>query len=414
MDITQLTSGQPDSPDAVGNSDARDTTQSGQQSDPTVGEVNEKYTQWRNDRRPYESGWFFASAMIRGLQNTRWNPVLNILESRKAPAHRSRDTINLILPKVKAKLSKFLKNRALPIVQSASTDHEDILNAQATTKVLEYLWDKLQLEEKYEEALLWAMQTGKSFWWFYWDETRVAQFKAPEDIMGQSQIHDLPEGDVGVEVGTAFELLVSDPGKTRLAQQPEIMRVKVRLTADVEKQFKLQPGSIESELKESDLFQYQKQIAQLGAKSITGMSANQDRNSDEKSKYTVVKEIFTAPNANYPEGRYAVVAGQKLLKANGPLPYGLATHTNPYPVVEFADTITAGQFWPTTLVDQLIPIQTQYNRIRNTVDENLKLVVNPKVFIPKQANVAKSVWTSEAGEKIYINWQPECRRPLSG
>lgn len=405
MDITQLTAGAADTPDTVGKSqDALDTTSAG--ADALVAEVDTKYGQWRSDRRPYESSWFYSAAMIRGLQNTKWNPVLNILESRKTPSHRSRDTINIILPKVKAKLSKFLKNRALPIVQAASTDHEDILNAQATTKVLEYLWEKLQLEEKYEEALLWAFQTGKSFWWFYWDESRVAQVKKPENILGQAPVVDIPLGDVGVEVGTAFELLVSDPGKTRLAQQPEIMRVKVRLAADVEKQFQLPQGSLKAELKESDLFQYQRQISQLGAKAITGMSAERGVQQDEQNKYVVVKEIFTAPNANFPEGRYAVVAGGKTLKPNGPLPHGLASHTNPYPVVEFVDTLTAGQFWPTTMVEQLIGIQSQYNRVRNTVDENLKLHINPKVFIPKQANVAKNVWGSEAGEKIFINWQP--------
>jgi hypothetical protein len=68
-------------------------------------------------------------------------------------------------------------------------------------------------------------------------------------------------------------MLVSDPGVTRLANQPEIMRVKTVLAADVEKQFNLPSGSVEGEIKESDLFQYQRQIATLGAKSSTGMSS---------------------------------------------------------------------------------------------------------------------------------------------
>lgn len=409
LTISSLVSPDGEVPEAVGNSNATPGTQT-QQKDAdaaVVAEVNDKYTKWRTDRRPYEAKWFYNAALIRGLFETRFNPVLNILESRKTPSHRSRDSINIILPKVKAKLSKFLKDRPLPVVQAASTDHEDILNAQATTKVLEYLWNKLLLEEKYEEALLWAMQTGKAFWWFRWNEAALAQVKAAPDELGNESIEDLPLGDVSVELGTAFELLVADPGVTRLMNQPEIMRVKTVLTADLEQQFQLPQGSIKPEIKEGDLFQYQRQIAQLGAKSISGFTSSGSRSDDkDEAKYSVRKELFCAPSAKWPKGRYVVVAGNTVLHNEQELPYELDTHTNPYPVVEFADTLTAGQFWPTTMVEQLAPIQAQRNRIRNTMDENLKLQTHPRIFYPQQARLAKDAWTSEAGQKIPFNFQP--------
>jgi hypothetical protein len=372
-----------------------------------VAEVNEKYTRWRADRRPYEAKWFYNAALIRGLFDVKFNPMLNVLESRKTPSHRSRDSINIIQPKVKAKLSKFLKSRAYPVVQAASTDHEDILNAAATTKVLEYLWDKLLLEEKYEEAILWAMQTGKAFWWFRWDGSQLGQFRNPPDALGHEAVTDEELGDVMVELGTAFEMLVADPGITRLSNQPEIMRVKTVLAADVEKQFGLASGSVEPEIRESDLFQYQRQIASLGAKSIAGFSSSGLSMGDSKdqAKYVVRKEFFCAPSANYPQGRYVVVAGQSLLH-NDELPYGLAKTNNPFPVVEFADTLTAGQFWPTTMVEQLAPIQSQRNRIRNTLDENLKLHTHPRIFYPQQARLNKDAWSSESGQKTPFNFQP--------
>lgn len=406
MTVSSLVTSSGEMPDAVGNSDVTPAAKrlGANQNSEAVGEVDEKYGRWRSDRRPYETTWFYNAALIRGLMNVRFNPMLNTLESRKTPAHRSRDSVNIILPKVKAKLSKFLKNRAIPVVQPASTDHEDILNAQATTKVLEYLWDKLLLEEKYEEALLWSMQTGKSFWWFRWDTTKVGQVQAPPDALGVKKVEDVPLGDVQVELGTAFELLVSDPGVTRLANQPEIMRVKAVLTADLQKQFP-EAGQIKSEIKESDLFQYQKQIASLGAKALSGMSHSISGNDKEQEKYTVRKELFTAPTGDKPEGRYLVVAGGQLLHQDV-LPYGFSTTSNPFPVVEFADTLTAGQFWPTTMVEQLAPIQSQRTRVRNTMDENLKLHTHPRIFVPQQARIHKDAFGSEAGEKIPYNFQP--------
>ena len=128
-------------PDTFGRSGERERADG---TSPIVAEVNSKYARWRQERKPHESTWFVNAALLRGISAARWNPVSNTLDGgAKAPAHRSRDHVNIILPKAKAKLSKFLKQRAIPVVDAASTDHEDILNAKATTKVFEYIWSKL-------------------------------------------------------------------------------------------------------------------------------------------------------------------------------------------------------------------------------------------------------------------------------
>jgi hypothetical protein len=372
-----------------------------------VAYVNKFYQTRRAERKAYEATWFMNAALIRGLSNTRWNPVLNTLESRKVPAHRSRDTINIVLPKVKAKLSKFLKSRAYPIVRAATTDQEDILNASATTKVLEAKWEFLQLEELYEEVLLESMQTGKAFWWFRWKETAMAQVREPAGLTTKETVHDLPLGDVDVEMGPAWEFLPSDLGIARLAKQPEIMRIKARKIVDVELMFPniIRKGSLKGEFKENELFQYQRQIAQLGS-SNAGATNRFGSDDDDENTCVVVKELFTAPCGSYPKGRYRVVVNDQLLHNEDELPYALHNATNPYPCVEFSDGMTAGQFWPTTMVEQLGPIQGQRTRIRNRLDEHGKLNLNPKIFVPKQAGMHPDSWNNEAGEKIPINWQP--------
>lgn len=397
----------------VMDSDAPDTTSSARgTSSPTnvVAEVNGKYTKWRNDRRPHEPVWALNAALIRGLSNLKWNPLTNVLDFGKdEPAHRSRESLNRIQTKVKARLSKFLKTRPIPLVTPASTDHEDILNAAATQKVLEYQWRRLRLMDLYEEALLWAMQTGKSFWWFRWNDQAVAQMKAPLDPMAlKDQIHDVPLGDAQVDFGTAFEVLVADPGITRIQKQPEIMRVRVMDTAEVEARFGLPKDSLKSELKESELFTYQRQIASLGARAVTGLSADRAYKGDEQEPFThtVMKELFTAPCARFPKGRYLVVAGDQELHNKQELPFGLHNTESPYPVVEFSDSMSAGQFWPPTLVEQLAPVQMRYNRLHNQADEQSKVAAFPKTFYPKQIQMPKGAWNSEAGEKIPITWQP--------
>ena len=371
-----------------------------------VAMVDAKYNMWRTDRRPYEVQWFVNAALIRGLHASKFNPISNQLETTPSPSHRSNDALNMILPKVKAKLSKMLKSRAIPVVMAASSDYEDVLNAQGTTKALEYQWQRLTLESKYEEVVLLSMVFGKAFWWVYWDEKAKAQIQE-EQIIGKPMVHDIALGDVGVESDDAFSMLVADMGIMRLNQQPEIMRIKARYVRDAEALFGKPKGFLSPDVRESELFQYQRQIAALGARATTGFGMRgAGRGTGEEPTHVIVKEWFVSPCTEYPEGRYIVVANGKVLHRAEFLPYNLGNTTSPYPCIEFCDNLSPGQFWPTTMVEQLSTPQKRYNRMMNQLDEESKLHTHPWAFIPKQAQVHPDAFGSEAGQKIPYNFQP--------
>lgn len=408
LSYSELTAGSENPPDVIGDS-TLETTQPKVGNPALVTEVRNNFQKWRADRRPHEGQWFFNAALIRGFSRTRWNPVLNVLE-RKAPSHRSNEPVNIILPKVRAKIAKLLKDRAYPVVTAASTEHEDILNAKGTEKVLSYQWLRCSVEEKYEESLFATMQTGKSFLAVRWNTTAIAQIKTPGGFLQKPSVEDVPLGDVEVELVSAFEILVADAGISRLRDQEKFQRVKVRPVGDVEQMFGLKPGTITGDTKESELFQYQRQIAMLGAKGGVGNTRTSD-NPDEPNTHVAVIEQFSKPCSKYPKGQYVVVAGDQLLHESEELPYDLATATNPYPFVEFFDIFTAGQFWPTTMVEQLAAGQTRFTRYNNQVDEHLKLQTNPRQFIPKQAGIPEGALNSESGNRIPFNWQPNMPPP---
>lgn len=379
-----------------------------------VSEVNTFYETKRQERRPYDIQWFINGAMIRGQHDATWNPMLNQLDSRKVPSHRERSKINFILSKLRARLAKFIQNRPLPEIIPASTDREDVLNAKATQKMLDYLWRKLDLDTSYEEAVVWAMTCGKAFWWFRWNPHKMAKVKIPATNPWEKElITKVPIGDVEVDNGTAFEVLVEDLGITRIQKQPRIMRVQLKPIADVERDFPHLKDKLIGDATVHDLFQYQKQIAGLGARQILGTSSSlhrHDHDADPKKAYIAVKELFEAPCALYPQGRYVVVAGEQLGLVEQFIP-GDFGEEHPYPVVEFFDMLTAGQFWPTTMVEQLIGLQQEYNDIRSKVREQLKMQMHPKLMVPKQANLAKNAYNSEAGEKMEFHFIPGMPAP---
>ena len=363
-----------------------------------VSSTNEKFELYRSDKRAHEVIWFITSAFTRGLQYVIWNDYLQKLEQKDAPPHRIRLTINRMLPKYKARQAKFLKNRFDPQVVAASTDPEDQMNAKATKQALDYILRKEHFERKYREALNWSNICGKAFMWFYWDENKPARIKDPQT--GQA-VQDIM-GDVAIEVSSPFEVLVADQSISYIGKQPEIMRVRQVSLDDIYARYPNLKGQIQPEEATPEIFQYQRQMSTVTTKG-TGMGLGNASSNDnaKKGETALVKEHFTAPCGKYPKGRYVVVIGTTLAKYVPELPYEFAyTQNNPYPCVEFPDNDLAGQFWPPTLLEQLIGVQKEYNLLRSKLAEQSRMMAHPKVMVPAQSQFPENAWTSEAGEVI--------------
>ena len=382
-----------------------------------VAEVNEKYVLWRNHRRPHEIQWFLNAAFVRGMHYVVWNDALQRLELKDAPTHRQRLVVNLVLPKYKARQAKFLKQRSVPLVIPASTDREDKMDARATQKALDYIFRKLEFEKKYKQTLNWANTAGKGFLWFYWDPKATARV-AIRNSLDQVETVEAPLGDVCIEVGSPFEVIPSDPGLASIGDQPEIMRIRKMDLADVKSRYPKESGNLQGESMIGEPFQYQQQIATLNAKGqagLTFMSGTSEASASQSGKITL-KELFTKPNANFPKGRYVVVAGDTLLRYQEELPYGFDKYSNPYPCVEFPDMEMAGQFWPTTVVEQLIGPQKEYNLMRSKIAEQIRMMAHPKVVAPVQSQWPEGAWTAEAGEVVRVLafpglWEPKIVAP---
>jgi hypothetical protein len=370
-----------------------------------VQEVNSKFAQSRQERRAHEPQWFLNSAFLSGRQNVAWHPILNrVVDNqilRPAPSHRVRVTINRILPKVRARLAKFIKNRPNPVVVPASTDREDKLNARATQKVLDYLWRRLNLETKFRQVLLVAAQCGKAYWWLSWDEQAIGQIRitGPD---GVPQVISQEMGDPRVEVGSAFEMLVADPGIARTAEQPWIIRAKRRPVKDAKARFQEFSDRITAD-NDTEIFHYQRKTATLsprGSDNFLSSVTEAGTGGSSNDGFVTVKEYFEKPCPSYPKGRYAVVVGDNLVRYQDELPYEFYTHENPYPVIEFADIHLEGNYWSPTLVEQLIPLQREYNMIRSKIAEHIRLNAFPKLLVAEQHRLPQNAWNSESGEVI--------------
>ena len=368
-----------------------------------VSEVYHKYDIRRQMRRPYEIQWYLNASALRGFPDVRWNAELNRVEMKKEPAHRKRRRINHIKPKYVARVAKYTKIPPNPTVVPATTDREDIQNARASQKMLEYFTRKGALRAKYMQAMQWVPLTGKAFWWLSYNEDTLAY--APTHLDGQ---REPILGEIDLQYGSAFEFLPADPGIEVLADQPEIMRARLVPIKDIEKAYP-HAAPIAAESSTADLFFYQRQIADLGTRQqgVTGGRASNQIADDPNGGYALQLELFKKPCAQYEQGQYVVVAGHKLLKRQDSLPGGfLYTHRNPYPCVEFSDDIAPGQFWPDAFVERLVGLSSEYNEYRSQMSENMAMHFFPKLVVSKQLNLDAGAYTSEAGERIDLNTPP--------
>ena len=370
----------------------------------TISDIKTFFERAQEDRLPYERTWYVTAAMDRGQHYVEWNQGFRQLSIPKAPPHRVRLKIPRMQSKLRARIAKFLKNRPRPIVVPATNEYEDYQNAKATQKALDYLWRKLKLEQKYKEALLWAKNCSKGFWWIHWDPTKIARIAVKDPVTGIQQYHDVPIGDVDVEVGSPFEIFVQDPGVPQVSDQPRIQRAKMRELEDVKARYpEFAPylTGMEDQA-EPSAFRYEKQISLLSPQASGLTMAKKP-----SSKKILVIEDFFKPCGKYPSGCYHVLAGDILVKNEEALPWGLTD----YPMVAFSDLPVAGQFWGPTLAEQLIDLQREYNLLRSKLSESLRMMAYPKLLVAVQHQVPKAAWTSEPGEVVEYIAHPSIPPP---
>ena len=387
-----------------------------------VGEIERKFGEWKQDRQIHEPQWYINVAMFRGNHEVRWSPLDNrLLSSSSVIPQRTRRHINRLFAKVRARRAKFLKNRPTWVVIPASSDIKDKLDARATGKVLDYLWRKLRLEVRFEEALIWAEGCSRGYWWLGWNAEAIGRVRMPQQdpTTGEAtnEISEAVVGEVTVEAGSPFEVVVGDPGQSNLSRQDEMIRTKER-TLDYIISAYPDRGHLVTAQGSGDTFQYEYQISTLsnttGAFGGGGAADRMSHKRDEKGSpnSVVLMEYFHRPSSTYPKGKYCVIAGGVLLKEQDELPFGFWDLDNPFPCIEFVDVPVAGQYWGPTVLEQLIDIQREYNGIRSMISTHIKLMGHPKIFVAKQHQLSEGAWTPDAGEIIEYNARPGIKEPF--
>lgn len=374
------------------------------------GEVEKKYTGWREPRRTYELQWFITAAYIDGKHTSETIQSLSTIQDLSKTERRKKNIANKLWAKHRARFAKFAKTRPKPIVVPFTTERQARLDARATEHALEYTYERTGQEQKYVDVLQWAARTGKAYWFLNWNPDKLVTIKTKNDVTHTSTLHDVPEGDVEIEVGSGFDILVPEVRQFHLGKQSEVMHVQVKDIKAMRKKYEEYAEFINPDSRMTSPFEFERQISYISG-SEAGALASMSTDTKGPQDGVITKTIYTAPNGEFPKGRMIIVMNGFAVKIQNELPFGFHDMENPYPIVEFADMPGIGRFYCGTFVEQLIPLQRGYNMLRDKLEAHIRMGVHPKTIVARQARVAKGAFTNEATEIIEWNFIPGMPEP---
>ena len=193
-----------------------------------------------------------------------------------------------------------------------------------------------------------------------------------------------PGGEVGFEVDSPFSWYFPalSHGPTEVQDMPWAARAKLRDITWIKNKYGFD-AKPESFTADQNLLLLTRELDQT----ITGLE-------DVYMPSAIVKEFWIKPGAEYPKGLYFVVINRKIVKKGAFPNYG--TDEEPlyqYPITHFRDIKIPGQFWGMATAEAAIPLQKDFNRVRSSIIEWVRVMAKGKWIAPRGSALAPTMNT---------------------
>lgn len=349
--------------------------------------VNEQFTHAKQDRWRAERQWYLNLSFYFGQQNVSFKGNASSLDrsmqlyTPPAPYYRSRPVINQIRPRLRTEMSKLTAQKPSAFIVPASSDDRDMYAAHAGEQIWDsvYRWHKIH--SILRRAVFWSSTTGNGFIKSYWDETK-------EDKVSKQM------GDLCYHSVTPFHLFVPDLKEEEIEAQPWVIHAQLR---NAEQLANLYRRPINFERSSGDLIE----------ESFVNVMGIQQW---EKNKNVLVFECWVRPNVckELPNGGMYVIAGNQVVYSQEGWPYDHGQ----FPFAHIGH-IQSGKFYRDSIINDLIPLQREYNRTRGQIIEAKNRMAKPQLAA-ELGSVDPTKITSEPGQIILYRpgFQPPTPIPL--
>ncbi len=373
--------------------------------------VNEEYEKRRKARMPFELQWRLNAEFLAGNQFLDIDTISEGLqEIPKLYWWQEREVFNQIATIYETRVSQL--SRTVPIlkVRPASQDEGDIGAARVSSSLLNSAWEDENVDIVWDDLCSITEETGTSLIKTTWNKDKGAvMFKYLEekeqvenkDSEGDTQQvvqmldHDqreieIREGDIDVTVVSPFEFFPDNNHAPSLERCHSVIHAKAFHIKDIEEMY-----GVQVKPEKVDVISMQQMQSGMGG---VGYSVGGYRGkTSQLENYALVKEYYERPSRKYPDGRFIVVTGTKVLHI-GELPYKIGEdNRRDFPFSIARSIKKTNQFWGVSVIERLIPVQRRYNALRNRKAEYLNLVSIGQWIVPEGSLVDDVEITHEPG-----------------
>lgn len=351
-----------------------------------------------------ERQWYQNIAWYMGHQNLIWNNSAGALHEPRTPPWRVRLVVNHLQGMIRNLGSKLYRGAPEWDVLPATTDAMDLQTAQIQNQLLQANWYKMLMSEKSLENIMWTLICGNSFIEHVWDPDLGDPVVVPGEEGGVELDEDLAIGDTSASVVPPFEMLI-DPRATAFRDAEWAMRSKLVNVDELKEDFDRAEGLTgQSSGSLSGFLPFQEHIKTLTSR---GGNTTSTTGTYREDKNTVVVHTLWIPPRK--KSKHGLKRGKMIVMAEGRVLNGGGKGVDfPYlhgelPYAHFYEVFVPGRIWGTSTLEQLLPMQANYNKTRSQLVESRNLMSKPKFFNPRGSGITGDSLTSEPGEIIDHN-----------
>lgn len=325
-----------------------------------VAEVKADFKARQMNRKNIERQWQLNMNFMLGNQYCAITELGEIENYQKQYFWQEREVYNHIAPLIEARVSRLSKIRPTVSVVPASTDENDINTAKTSKKIVNSVFNKLNISEKICSATTWSEICGTSFYKLVWDKN--AGLTVGIDADNQP----IKSGEIDVTVCSPYEIFPDSNNTEKLQDCLSIIHAKAFNVKTIKSVWGV---DVEPENIDVLTLDNSSSVGGLGyTASIPKVMSETLRNS------ALVIERYEKPTQDYPNGRVIIVAGNKLLHIDE-LPYiNLEDGQRGFPFIKQSSIIQPNNFWGISVIERMIPVQRSFNAVKNRKHEFLNRI----------------------------------------
>jgi len=343
------------------------------------------------ERQAYLNYQFFIGNHYVEWDNTRKTLVL----ADKVPSYRVRLVDNRIWSIARNIAARITDPHYAWEITSGSKDPKDTEGAKKASKAFEYLHQKLQVGRKNERVAISQVVLGRGYVESSWDP------RAENGL-----------GEVTYNVVNPFDIYLWPPTASDWDEVKILVKVLYRdydelrgnpvYNQEIVKKLKPQSEAHPSFLRNKLFSQAQRNYFYTGP--------TEDVYKDKGKLLVYEFQIKETGEEGEKKIKVVTLTQNKIIRNDY-----LECPKENFTVVPFDNQVSLFDLYPMSDVEQLIPLQRELNRTRSQIVEHKNLMCKPKFLVPKQAQIAKTAFTSEPGEIIEYTYpyRPEVLIPPS-